>query len=129
VLSATPSPPKLVSLNCDAEEILCNMWSAGPPAIYHFLLPKPLADQSTPETTVRYIPLNRTSVTVSDITELSTKEKYKDTAPYDGYFHPFDGILAKTGINLYYGYFTWGFNKMPSWLPMIAISMLSRTFM
>lgn len=105
------------------------MWAVGPPSIYHFLLPKPLADQSNPATTARFIPLNRTSVTATEITELVTKGKYKETEPYEGYFHPFDGILAKTGINLYYGYFSWGFNKMPSWLPMIAISMLSRTFM
>lgn len=93
------------------------------------LLPKPLADQTKPATTVRYIQLNRTSVTASEITELSTKEKYKNTAPYEGYFHPFDGLIATSGASVPLGYVFWAFAKMPSWLPMILISVLSRSFM
>jgi hypothetical protein len=93
------------------------------------LLPKPLADQTKPATTVRWIPLNRTTVTASDIYELSTKQKYLETAPYEGYFHPFDGLLATTGANVPIAWAMWGMAKMPSWLPMILISFLSRQFM
>jgi len=105
------------------------MWAVGPPSIYHFLIPKPLPDQSKPTTTARYIPLNRTSVTALEIAELHTKENYKNTAPYEGVFHPFDGLLEQTGVNLPLAYFMWAFSKMPSWLPMIIISFLSRSFM
>lgn len=105
------------------------MWSLGPPSLYHIQLPKPLPDQSKPATTVRYIPLNRTSVTAREIAEYHTKEKYKEVEPYEGAFHPFDGWLQTTGINLPLAYFMWGMSKMPTWLPMIVISFLSRSFM
>lgn len=93
------------------------------------LLPRTLPGQSKPATTVRFIMLNRTDVTALEIAELHTKEKYKETAPYEGAFHPFDGWLEQTGINLPLSYFMWGMAKMPSWMPMIIISFLSRSFM
>jgi hypothetical protein len=129
LLEATRTPPKLASVDCEEEQILFNLWAAGPPSILHILLPKPLADQTKPATTVRYIPLNRTSVTATEIAEIHTKAKYEDTKPYEGYWHPFDGFLATTGLNLPAAYVMWGMAKMPSWLPMILISFLSRTFM
>lgn len=129
LLAAAPSGPNLAVVDCDAEQILCNSWAAGPPAIYYFLLPQPLADQTTPATTVHYIPLNRTDITTSEITELYTKQKYLETKPYEGYFHPFDSQLAKTGLNVPLAWAMWGLAKMPSWAPMILISLFSRTFM
>jgi hypothetical protein len=129
LLAASKDAPNLATVDCEAESILCNLWLVSPPSIYHILLPKPLADQSTPATTVRYIPLNATSVTAQQIAAIHTEEKYKETAPYEGYWHPFDGVLAKTGLNLPVAYVMWGFARMPSWLPMILISFLSRTFM
>jgi len=129
LMEATRSPPNLARVDCDEEQVLCNVWSAGPPSILHILLPKPLADQSKPATTVRFIQLNKTSSTASEIAELHTKAKYLDTPPYEGYWHPFDGILATTGANLPLAYAMWAMAKMPSWLPMILISLLSRSFM
>lgn len=129
LLEATASPPKFASIDCETEQILCNSWSVGPPQIVHVLLPAPLADQSKPATTVRFIPLNQVNTTASDIVELHTKSKYLDTEPYEGIWHPFDGLFATTGANIPIAYAMWGFAKMPSWLPMIAISMLSRRFM
>jgi len=105
------------------------MWSIGPPALYHFLIPNPRADQPQPATVARYIPLNRSSVTALEIAELHTKEKYKEKEPYEGALHPFDGWLEKTGINLPLAYFMWGVSKVPAWLPMILISFLSRNWM
>lgn len=105
------------------------MWALGPPSLYHIQLPKALPDQSTPATTVRYIPINRTSITALEIAEVHIKEKYKETEPYEGAFHPFDGWLEKTGINVPMAYFMWGMSKVPSWLPMIVISLLSRSIM
>jgi hypothetical protein len=128
LLAASSNAPKLASVDCDQDPVLCNMWLATPPSIYHVLLPKPLADQSKPATTVRYFQLNTTTVTAKVIAELHTQEKYKETAPYEGYWQPFDGLLAKTGLNLPLAYVLWGFGKMPSWLPMIVISFFTRTF-
>jgi hypothetical protein len=93
------------------------------------LLPHPGPDQSKPATTVRYIPLNRTTVTTKDITEIHTKQLWKEIAPYEGPFHPFDGWLQQYGLAVPLSYVMTGFAKMPSWLPMIAVSFLSRTFM
>ncbi|KAL0258782.1 hypothetical protein SLS55_006286 [Diplodia seriata] len=128
LLAASPKSPSLGQVDCEAEPVLCNTWAAGPPSILHVLLPAPLADQSTPATTVRFISLNRTTTTAPDIAKISLEEKYKETEPYEGVFHPFDGALVKYGLAVPVAYAIWGFSKMPSWLPMIAISMLSRTF-
>jgi hypothetical protein len=108
---------------------MCNAWAAGPPSVYYFLLPQPLADQSTPATSSYYVPLNRTAVTTQEITELYTKQNYAKQAPYEGYFHPFDSPLVKYGLIVPVAYFLWGMAKMPSWLPMILVSLFSRTFM
>lgn len=96
------------------------------------LLPVPLSDQTKPATTVRYIPLNRSSSTtelVKNITVLHTTKEYEKIPPYEGFLHPFDGQLHKLGADIPFGYVMWGFSKMPSWLPMIAVSFLSRSFM
>ncbi|KIW06237.1 uncharacterized protein PV09_02711 [Verruconis gallopava] len=129
VLAVSPDGPHLATVDCEQEMILCNAWAAGPPSIYYFLIPQPLPDQTKPATTVHYIPLNRTSVTAIEITELYTKQKYAETAPYEGYFHPFDSPLVKFGVIVPMAYVMWGFSKMPSWLPMVLVSFLSRTFM
>jgi hypothetical protein len=102
------------------------MWSIGPPALYHFFIPNPRPDQPKQATIARYIPLNRSSVTALEIVELHTKEKYKETEPYEGALHPFDGWLEKTGINIPFAYLMWGFSKMPAWLPILVIMLLSR---
>lgn len=129
LLSASKSPPNLAMLNCETDGVLCYAWSASPPSILHMFLPQPLADQSTPSSTIRYIPLNRTTVTAPEIAALHLQDKYKETEPYDGFMHPFNGPLAQYGLNLYAGYVIWGFSKIPSWAFMIGVSMLSRTFM
>lgn len=129
LLAASPSPPELALLDCEAEQVLCLSWSIRPPSVLHFLLPQPLADQSTPATTFRSIPLNSTTVTAPEIAAISTQETYKAREPYEGVFHPFDGFLAQNNIQIPAGYVLWGFNQIPSWLFMVGISIFSRTFM
>lgn len=129
LLSASPSAPKLAVLDCESQPILCNAWAVGPPAIYYISIPHALADQSAPAPLAYYMPLNRTSVTSSEITEISTKETYKSNPPYEGLWQPFSGLIAQYNLGTPIGYVLWGFSKMPSWLPMIAISFLSRSFM
>lgn len=125
LISASRSPPNLAMLNCETDGVLCNTWMVDRPALIHMLLPQPAADQSTPSTTVRYIHVNRTSVTAPDIAAVHLKEKYKETEPYDGVFHPFDGPLARFGLNVPVGYLVWGLGKIPSWAFMVGISFLS----
>ena len=60
---------------------------------------------------------------------LHTGEKYKDGILYDGWFDPFDGQLAKLGVNKAIGYVLFGIGMVPSWAFMIVVSMVSRTIM
>ena len=129
LVSASTSPPNLGLLDCEKESVLCNAWAVGPPAILHFLLPQPLSDQSTPATTCRSIRLNRTTITAPEIAAIHLQETYKETTPYEGYFHPFDGFLAKNGLAIPVGYAIWGFSLIPSWAFMILVSFASRSMM
>lgn len=129
MLAAKSNAPKFAYLDCETEQILCNMWSVGAPSLYYFQIPKPLADQSAPVPAVRYQPLNRTSTTAQTFKDLIVDNKIAQVEPYEGLFHPFNGELQKFGLALPYAYATWGFSKMPSWLPMILVSFLSRSFM
>lgn len=129
LMSASRSPPNLGMLDCESEPVLCNAWAVGPPTVLHFLLPQPLADQSTPATTCRSIGLNRTTVTAPEIAAIHLQEKYKEKEPYEGFFHPFDGPLAKYGLSIPVGYAIWGFSLIPSWAFMILVSFASRSMM
>ena len=129
LLSASSSPPNLAMLNCETDPVLCNAWAVGPPTVLHFLLPQPLADQSTPATTCRSFGLNRTTITAPEIAGIHLQEKYKQKEPYEGFFHPFDGQLAKLGLAIPVGYAIWGFSLIPSWAFMILVSFASRSFM
>ncbi|CAD0092850.1 unnamed protein product [Aureobasidium mustum] len=128
LLSAVPSAPQLGRLDCEKEPQLCNAWGAGAPSVIYMQLPQPLPDQTTPATTVYYLPLNRTTVTAQDIVELATEKAFKEKTPYEGFFHPFNGMLAQTGLAIPFGWVVYGFSVMPSWALMIGISFFSRTF-
>lgn len=128
--ASTSSPaPHLAILDCETDPVVCNAWAVGPPSILYMELPYNLADQSTPATTVHYIPLNRTSVAATEIAALHTEEKYKEKAPYEGIFHPFDGQLAKFGLDIPFGWAVYYFGLIPSWAMMVGISFFTRTFM
>lgn len=129
LLSATPNPPNLAYLNCDQDGVLCNAWGVSPPRVLHIQLPQPLADQSVPATTVRAISFNRTTVAAPEIAAIHLQETYKQTEPYEGFFHPFNGPLAEYGLNIPVGYAIWGFSKIPSWAFMIGVSFVSRNIM
>lgn len=129
LLLASKNTPHLASLDCETQPVLCHAWALGPPTLVHMLLPQPLPDQSTPATTLRSIALNRTSVTAGEIVALHTEEKYKDSPVYEGFWHPFDGPLAKSGLGIPIGYVIWGFSQVPSWMIMVGISFFSRSFM
>ncbi|KAF2130915.1 hypothetical protein P153DRAFT_313027 [Dothidotthia symphoricarpi CBS 119687] len=129
VLAAAPNAPKFALLDCETENILCNSWSVGAPSLYYFQIPKPLADQSAPVPTVRHMSLNRTSTTAETFKTLIVDNEIEKVEPYEGAFHPFNGLMQQYQLAIPFGYVSWALAKMPSWLPMIAVSFLSRSFM
>jgi len=122
--SVNPTAPHLAYLDCDAQPVLCNSWGAGPPSLWVMeVLPKPAP------VTIWTKHLNTTTTTVKTFTDLHTSKEWATKTPYDGWFHPFDGQLAKAGVAVPLGYFFWVFNILPSWLFMVLISFVSRSFM
>lgn len=122
--SLNPAAPNLAYLNCEDQPVLCNAWSASPPTLAVFeVLPPPAP--------VNYWSkhLNSTATTVKTFTDLHVSKEYKSVAPYEGVFHPFDGFFAQYGLAIPLGYTFWAFSLVPSWLFMIGISFLSRSFM
>lgn len=75
------------------------------------------------------LPLNTSSTTVQTFVDLHATKSYKEKKPYEGWFHPFDGELAKYGAAVPVGYVLWFFAVIPSWMFMIGVSFLSRTIM
>lgn len=70
-----------------------------------------------------------TTVTSDDIVEMRD-EGFKSSAKlHDGFFHPFNGPLAKNGFATPVGWVIWVFNLLPSWAFMVLVSMFSRTMM
>ncbi|KAI9717073.1 MAG: hypothetical protein M1812_005008 [Candelaria pacifica] len=128
ILSAKPSPPNLAYLDCEDQRILCNIFAAGAPSIWHILLPKPQADQSRPATTIRLLGLDPNS-TSADIVKIHATKSWKEATVYEGVFHPFDGQFAKFGVNVPVGYALYAFSVVPSWAFMLVISFASRTLM
>jgi len=124
LFSVDPSAPRLGYVNCDYQPILCNSWAAGPPQVYIL--------EVTPEpnpVTVHTVGLNTTTTNVKTFTDLKSTKSWKEKPAYDGYFHPFDGPIAKFGLALPLGWVLWFFSAVPSWMFMIGVSFLSRSFM
>jgi hypothetical protein len=122
--SVNPTAPHLAYLNCDNQPVLCNSWAAGPPSLWIMDVAAPPAPVD-----VRVVQVNTTTTTVKTLTDLHSSKSYKEKKLHDGYFHPFDGPVAKYGLAVPAGYFFWIFSIIPSWLFMIGISFLSRTIM
>ena len=129
IFAADPTAPKLGYINCDTNAILCAIWTASPPKIWYIQLPITKADQSKPATTIRIISLNTTTTTVQEIVAIHTGKTYEKVPVYEGYFHPFDGMLAQYGLNVPVGWILFAFATIPSWAFMIGISLFSRTIM
>ncbi|KAI9723841.1 MAG: hypothetical protein M1828_004091 [Chrysothrix sp. TS-e1954] len=123
------SAPNLASLNCDDEPILCGMWAVEVPAVWAYLIPQPLPDQSSANTPLHIFPLNTTTTTTADITLIHTRKLYLQVPQYTGVLHPFDGLLAKTNLNVAMAYGLYALAKIPSWAIMVGISFFSRSIM
>ena len=129
LLAADPTAPRLAYVNCDREGALCSTWMAKPPTIWHVQRPVAQADQSTPASTIYINYFNVTHSTAGDMVALHTGKKYQEGILYEGWFDPFDGQLAKLGVNKAIGYVLYGIGMVPSWAFMIVVSMVSRTIM
>lgn len=124
-LALLPNAPHVGYLNCDDQPILCNAWAAGAGTLWLFdLLPPPAPVDI-------YMKRLNLSTTDSDtFTKLyETKEDKSQFKLKDGYFHPFDGELAKYGVAVPVAYALWAMSILPSWAMMLGVSFLSRTFM
>lgn len=129
LLLPDPSSPKLGYLNCESNAVLCNIWAASVPTLWHIQIPIPAVDQSAAGTTIRIINVNTTTITTQEIVQIHTQKSYEKVPVYHGAFHPFDGYLAKFQLNKAIGYVLFAFSLVPSWAFMIFISMVSRNFM
>jgi len=124
LFSVKPNAPHFAYLNCDIQPVLCNSWAAGPPNLWIInVSAKPAPVE------VRLLHLNSTTTTVKTLTDLHSSQKYKKAVPYEGYFHPFDGALAKYGLAVPLGYVLWVMAVIPSWAFMIFVSFMSRNIM
>lgn len=129
LFAANPTAPRLGYINCDKSPVLCAIWHARPPTIWHIQLPISAEDQSRASTTVRILRLNTTTTTTQDIARIHTEKTYEKVSVYEGAFQPFDGWLAQLGLVTPIGYILYGFSAVPSWAFMVVISFVSRNLM
>jgi hypothetical protein len=122
--AVVPSAPHLAYVNCDYQPILCNSWAAGPPTMWIFEVGAPGAPVD-----IHIVHLNTTTTDVKTFTDLHSKKTWAKQPKYEGYFHPFGGLVAKFGIAQPLAYAIWIFSVIPSWAFMIGVSFLSRTMM
>jgi len=121
--------PNLGYVNCERDPILCSIWGAGAPTIWHLHRPAAVAGEPLGPSPLRVAYLNWTTVTPEEVYKIHADKIYLNKEPYDGVLHPFDGWLAQYGLNVPLGYVMWGFGAIPSWLFMIVISFMSRRIM
>jgi len=124
IWATSPDTPHLGYVDCDNEPVLCNTWGAGAPCIWWLDVPAPPGHVD-----VRSKGLNITTTTSQTFLDHWASQDYKKLPPYEGYFHPFDGQLAKLGLAVPLGYVFWFLAVVPSWLFMIGISFVSRGIM
>lgn len=124
LFKSDPTAPHLGYIDCDLQPILCNAWATGPPALYIF--------EVTPNdepVTLTLPKFNTSSVTAENLVKIHQDKSWKETAPYNGTFHPFDGEIAKYGLGQPVGWVLWVFNVLPSWLFMLLVSFATRGMM
>lgn len=119
-----PNAPHAALLNCENEPVLCNSWSAITGTLWVFeMLPPPAPID------VYLKRFNLSSTTSQTFLDVHAKDNKDDFYHHDGYFHPFDGVLAQNHLAVPIGYIFWLFNAVPSWAMMLGVSFLSRTMM
>lgn len=120
--------PKLGYVNCDYERVLCAVWNAAVPSIWYINVPSAAPGQNKPATDIYTIKLNSTDTSSSDITAIYKDKKYKNEPAMNSILHPFDGFIAQSGLQMPLAYVLTVFAIIPSWVVMVGISMMARTF-
>ena len=120
--------PKLGYVNCDSERLLCATWNAGPPSVWYIDVPAVAPGGGRVTTDIYVVPLNATGTSSGDITAIYKNEKYKSRPVLKSMFHPFDGLIAQSGLQVPVGYVLTAFGMIPSWAVMVVISLMARTF-
>ncbi|KEY64060.1 hypothetical protein S7711_07422 [Stachybotrys chartarum IBT 7711] len=119
-----PSSPYMAYLNCDDQPILCNSWSAAASTLWIFeMLPPPAPVEVWKKR------LNLTTTTDETLLQLQNVNREEKFHRVSGFFHPFDGTLAKYGVAVPVGYLFWAMGLVPNWLFMLVVSLVSRTMM
>jgi hypothetical protein len=132
LLTADPSAaaPHMALLDCDAQPVLCSTWMAGPPSMWYIQLPVYVEGEQSPAQTDVYVKhLNLTTTTAAEIVQWHRQAEWKNEKPVESMFHPFDGPLAKYGLQVPMGYVLYGFSLIPSWGMMLAVSFFTRGMM
>jgi hypothetical protein len=119
-----PNAPHTALLDCESQPVLCNGWSANTATLWIIeMLPPPAAID------IYRKRLNLTTTTSQTLIDLHAQDTKAGFRLHDGWFHPFDGPIAKNGLSVPLGYFFWVFNAIPSWAIMLTVSFFSRTMM
>ncbi|KAF3393567.1 hypothetical protein DPV78_009994 [Talaromyces pinophilus] len=129
LFAADPTSPNLGYVNCEQETILCSIWAAAAPSIWHLDLPQVHPGEKRPAVPLHVQHLNFTTVTPETIYNVHAEKTWEKQDRYEGWLHPFDGFLAESGLNVPLGHVIYYFSVIPSWLTMIGISFLSRNVM
>ncbi|KKK26189.1 hypothetical protein ARAM_000971 [Aspergillus rambellii] len=129
LFAADPTSPNLGYLDCESNQLLCSIWSAGAPSAWYFKVPEAQASGERAPTALHMVYLNTTTVTPQTIYRIHAEKTYEKKPAYDGAFHPTDGWLAQYGLLVPVGYIIYGFGAVPSWLFMILVSFASRSMM
>lgn len=116
-------------MNCENDKILCSIWVAGAPTVWHLQVPQVSTEEPRLPYSLHIVALNSTTVTPEAIYKIHSEQTYQNVPLYDGVLHPFDGWLAQYGLNVPLGYLMFGFSAVPTWVVMIAVSYFSRTYM
>jgi hypothetical protein len=124
VFGAIPLAPHLAYINCDHQSVLCNSWAVQPPNLW-------VLEVGTPGSPVDIYPvhLNTTTTTPKTFIDFASSKSYRTGPRYEGYFHPFDSLIAKSGLSTPLGYIILFFSFIPSWVVMIIVVSFSRTVM
>lgn len=127
-IAALPNSPHLGYLDCEANPVLCNVWSAGSPAIWSLKI-----NPAPSDVEIYLKPLSRnetTPQTIMDIYEEGFVKGDKDKWQLnESAFHPFNGFFAKNGLSIPVAYILWFFGVVPNWAVMLCVSFFSRSMM
>ena len=116
-------------MDCEQNPILCAVWAASAPTLWHLQVPQRLPGEPRPEIPLHVVYLNHTTVRPENVYNAHAKKEWQEKPRYEGWLHPWDGVLAQNGLLTPLGYAIYYIGMVPSWATMIGISFMSRSLM